>query len=307
MDQAASAQVIQAFRSLAPYMDTTLKLAPNPGATKRPRVNQGTDRKDHRQKDDEGEILPAMQLMARMVINMDRDWQMLKREDTFVLFFNNQEPTGSLKMLLETATTWHQQAQQDPSLSLRTPLRQKLVQTLMIDLMDRIQKLLEAKEGSDLLNSALQSSIILPNKTFPYMEWNPTTRSLQVSNRPPLSVAKLHQHCTELLDMFKDASVIQRFHALPVKEGSNTSPWRLQLCLRDDRPWQLMQSLNQSSVWTLMAMSLKQHSRYQSPLANRLEQALGMTPSTGSQKGRGKGKNQQKGKQLTQTTKSETK
>ena len=95
----------------------------------------------------------------------------------------------------------------------------------------------------------------------------------------------MHQHCTELLDMFRDPAIILRFHALPTKPESVVSPWRLQVSLRADRPWELLQALCQSSVWTLMATSLKQHSRFQSPLALKLEESLGLKTMKGTGKG----------------------
>ena len=45
----ASSQVFQAFRSLAPFLDGTLKLTPNPGATKRQKVHPMSKDKPGRQ------------------------------------------------------------------------------------------------------------------------------------------------------------------------------------------------------------------------------------------------------------------
>ena len=294
----ASSQVFQAFRSLAPFLDGSPKLTPNPGALKRQKVRP--DSKDH--KDDKSSVdsglTPALQVMARMLIHLDRDQQMQKREDTYIFFFNSAEETGSLHLLRKTAEQWHNQSTQGSS-SLRTPLRQLLLQKLFQDLMDRIQKLLDAPEGSELMQKAMDAMILLPDRTFPYLEWNPVKKALQVSKKTPLSLNKMHQNCTEMLDMLSDPSIIQRFHALPVKENSNVAPWRLQVSLRADRPWELLQALASSSVWTLMATSLKPHSRMQSPLALQLEQMMGLTTGKDHKKGKGKGKSHRPSPQTT--------
>ena len=300
----ASAQVLQAFQSLAPLLDGSLKLTTNPGATKRQKVDAQSDKKKDKPTAESSNLLPAIQLMAKLVISLDRDQQLQKKEDTYLFFFNSKEPTGSLGVLQKAAEEWHHQATLQPSSPSKTPLRQKLLQTLLIDLMDRIQKLADAPPESPLMQKAVQSMILLPDRTFPYLEWDHTTKALQISKRTPISLQKMHQHCTELLDMFRDPSIILRFHALPTKPESAVSPWRLQVSLRADRPWELLQALCQSSVWTLMATSLKQHSRFQSPLALKLEESLGLKSMKGTGKG-SKGHKGSKGPSKLQTTKKE--
>ena len=190
----ASSQVFQAFRSLAPFLDGSLKLTPNPGALKRQKVRPDSkDLKDDKSNVDSG-LTPALQVMARMLIHLDRDQQMQKREDTYIFFFNSAEETGSLHLLRKTAEQWHNQSTQGSS-SLRTPLRQLLLQKLFQDLMDRIQKLLDAPEGSELMQKAMDAMILLPDRTFPYLEWNPVKKALQVSKKTPLS---LEQNAPEL-------------------------------------------------------------------------------------------------------------
>ena len=78
-----------------------------------------------------------------------------------------------------------------------------------------------------------------------------------------------------------------------MKDSSPIAPWRLQLALRADRPWELIYSLSQSSVWSLMAMSMKPHNRFQSPMAERLETMLELRPK-GKGSGKGKGKDRKK-------------
>ena len=238
----ASAQVLQAFQNLAPLLDGTLKLSANPAATKRQRVAAHLAKKD-KPSAETSNLLPVLQVMAKLVLSLDRENQLQKKEDTYLFFFNSKETSGSLGILKKAAEDWHQQATLQPPSSLKTPLRQKLLQTLLTDLLDRIQKLGDAPPESPLMQKAVQTMTILPDRTFPYLEWDHNTTALQISKRTPISLQKMHQHCTELLDMFRDSSLIQRFHALPTAPESAVSPWRLQVSIRADRPWELLQAL----------------------------------------------------------------
>lgn len=170
----------------------------------------------------------------------------------------------------------------------------------MSELTTRVNRLLEAPEDSPLLQAAKQTQLLLENKRS-YMVWNQQDQKLQVSTKTPVSLAKMSEHCTELQEGFRDVSLIMKFHALPTKEDSPVTPWRLQMSAREDRTYELLLHLAQSQVWTLLAASLKQHNLHQSTLASTLERSLGLQP----QKGKGKGKHKGKPQKL-QSPKKET-
>ena len=288
----AAQQMIATFQGLASLLDPNLKLSDNPGATKRLRRQHllpGPNDDDSKPKQ-QLDTSKVMMLMAKMMLRMDRDMQMLHKETTFLFFFCSKESSGVLPQLVKAATAWHEQAQMGSSSSM-TPLRQTLMQQLMQELINRIEKLAAAPDNSPLHQVALKNQIILADRTVPYMQWDHQTQALKVSTKTPLSLAKLGQNCVELLDHLKDPTLVMRFHSLPTKEGSLVTPWRLQLSARDDHPYSMLLHLCQSQVWALVAASMKQHNLHQSNLASALEHSLGMTPTKGKGKGKSKTKN----------------
>lgn len=293
-------QMLQTFQNIAPLLDNGLKLAPNPEAPKRQRRAQDqadpSDKsslaKGQAQQIDHQKLLL---LMGRLLLKVDRDLQVLQRETTFIIFFSSQEQTGILPLLLQEANVWHQSSKEGSS-SLKMPLRQVLLQTVVKELIARLTKLTEAPADSPLLEVARKTNIVLENNTIPFMEWDALEKRLKIAAKTPVSLAKMGEHLLELQEGFKDANLIMKFHSLPTKPDSVITPWRLQMSSREDRTYDLMLHLAQSQIWTLIAASLKQHNLYQSSLAANLEQSLGLKPP----KGQGKGKSKTKGHKMPQ-------
>ena len=298
--EGALSQMLQTFQNLAPMLDTGLKLSPNPAAPKRQRRQDGAIKpKEESSQQGHGQDAHLDQqklliLMAKLLLRVDRDLQVIHRETTFIFYFSCKDPKGVLPLMLQEAETWHQASTENAS-TWKRPLRQVLLQTLLTALTTRVHKLLEAPEDSPLMEAAKSSRIRLENKTIPFMEWNPQEQKLQVSQKTPVSLAKMSEHCLELQDGFKDPTLIQKFHSLPAKPDSAVTPWRLQMSSREARTYELMLHLAYSQVWTLLATSLKQHNLYQSSLAATIEQNLGLRP-----KGQGKGKQKGKGHKANQ-------
>jgi hypothetical protein len=286
----ASAQILQSFQHLAPLLgvklDKDLTLAPNPAQTKRPRQDVGPTGKGRHVKQenemDQSQLQETVLLMAKILVRHDQQIEAVRREDTFIFFFNNQAPTGSLKCLLAAAETWHSQSQtrQTPW----QPLRQRLLQVLLKDLLARLTQLGEAPQDSPLVQAAQMNNVLLPDQTCPYLDWDPTQKKLMVSKRPPISLKKMVQNIQELQEMSTEVTLVQAFHALP--PSGEITPWRLQLSLRADREYWLMRALCGSSIWVLMASSLKAHSLHQSSLVNQLSRSLNLRPSKGKSKGK---------------------
>ena len=51
------------------------------------------------------------------------------------------------------------------------------------------------------------------------------------------------QFCTELQDMFRNLTLVQKFHALPTNPKTSITPWRLQMSAREDQPYNFMAHL----------------------------------------------------------------
>lgn len=290
MDGMAAQHQIQAtFNQLAPLLqavtDQSLKLDPNPNKQKKAK-NEHTKGKGKSAKPPDGEPAPAqlaqaMLVMSKLLIRLDRDLQSIKQEDSFLLFFNNKQPTGALPILMKAAQAWHQQQQEEEKQTPWMPLRQKLFQTLFNELLTKITQLGEASPQSDLIKAAVQQRLLLEDRTMPFLEWSRQKQCLQVSKIAALSLRTMKANIEDLIEASTEPSLIKAFHALPA--GGEVTPWRLQLSPRSDREFLLLKSLTGSSAWTLMGTSLKLHNQMQSSLATQLSTL--MVP-----KGKGKGK-----------------
>ena len=122
-----------------------------------------------------------MQLIAKLVLRLERDVQMLHKETTFLFYFSCNEASGALPMLLQAADQWHAQMKEGQSSSTTMPLRQVLMQTLVNELLTRVQRLEKALPDSQLIMSARKTQILLPDGGIPFMQWNPTLRKLVLS------------------------------------------------------------------------------------------------------------------------------
>ena len=286
----ATKQVFQIFQNMTPlWTDMSLKLEERPGPDKRPRRGEPPEQSPKpKGNQPQPQLAKAMGLMAKLVVQLDKDMQIMKAEDTCIFFFNNNEPSGCLPLMLKATETWY------AATSKLMPLRQKLMQVLLNELQTRVQTLGNAQQGSELFQTALKNNIVLQDKSFPYLEWDHTKQSLQISKRPSISLKRMHQICSDLLELLTDVEVVRRFHALPTKSKSSITPWKLQICLRNTAPWQLLLELSQSSAWMLIGTSMKRHSMFQSSLASQLQQTLGLHP----QKSKGQSKGKPSGRKL---------
>ena len=285
----ASAQVLNIFKSMAPFLDESLQLEANPGLQKRQRKDAGA--KPPKDPQASVDVTKALTLMARLVLRQDQEIQSIRREDTFLLFFNNKEKTGALPLMVQTAAAWHQQMQQSQDTKPSMPLRQKLLQVLLQELLQRMIKLGEAAPQSDLVKVAIQNNVLLPDMKCPYLEWDQKDKQLKISQRTPLTLKKMVENVTEFLEMCTQPDLIHRFHSLPAQEA--VTPWKLQLSLRADREFQLMQVFCQSSIWSLLGVTVKSHNHHQSHLASQLATTMGFQQTKGKNTGRGKGKTKQ--------------
>ena len=98
----ASAQILNSFRHLAPligvHLDKDLALESNPSLMKRPRKHVAPKGRGRHVKQEEEPDLNALHstvlLMAKILVRHDQQIEAVRREDTFIFFFNNQAPTG---------------------------------------------------------------------------------------------------------------------------------------------------------------------------------------------------------------------
>jgi hypothetical protein len=167
-------------------------------------------------------------------------------------------------------------------------LRQHLTQCLFQDLMVKVMKISEAQAGDPLFQTSVQSQVIDSEGNWPFLEWNPATKTLHTSSKTPISMTLMTQHVKELVEMFKDPELVMSFRSLQTNQEAPICPWRLQLNPRADRAWELLTRLSRCSLWTLIGTMLKPHSLTQCGLADTIQQALGHQVRKGKGKGRHK-------------------
>ena len=197
--EGALSQMLQTFQNLAPMLDTGLKLSPNPAAPKRQRRQDGAIKpKEESSQQGHGQDAHLDQqklliLMAKLLLRVDRDLQVIHRETTFIFYFRLQgskgrSPTDAARggglassihgECIDVEETPAPGFAPDPAHSAD----------------DSGPQASGGPEDSPLMEAAKSSRILLENKTIPFMEWNPQEQKLQVSQKTPVSLAKMSEH-----------------------------------------------------------------------------------------------------------------
>ena len=248
--------------------------------------------KDHLVKTEESgpesDALTALRQLAQLVLSHERALQNLAKQNSFVMFISNS-PQGALPLLATLADAWKRTLSTAQSTPPKQTLRTQLLQGLIKELLQRVQKLSVCKVGDMLWDTALQKGTIREDGSWPYMKWSPEEQKLIPANRAPIPMARLMKDLQYLDELLEDSTHVVRFHNL--KPQQEMTPWLLQVSLRDSEVWRLMTTLCQSSTWVLLGMQVKIHSQTLSRPAQAVQHLFGKgAPQT---KGTGKG---QKGK-----------
>ena len=276
----AQVQMLEAFRGVASLVDSTLKLSPDPRHPKRrkdaPTSADGVAKEDK-------DLLPMVKLMAQLLLRHEQDLQCLHRVDTFILFCN-REPTGLLNVMIHQTGQWKQQLEK-PQL-IRPPLRQHLFQAMLNDLLTKVTKISQCPKEDKLIQAMLKTGMLMEDYSWPFLKWDPAKRAMIRTSQQPISMKRMMEDLTELIEQGTNAQLVQRFHSLSPKSEAQVVPWRLQLNLRMDTAWNMLLHLTQNSVWSIQGANLKAHSQQESRQAQDLRALL--QPSKGKSKGKGK-------------------
>ena len=260
-DLGTTAQVMEVFSALAPMfqkVDPTLKLAPDPRATKK--LRKAAPNKPCEEVEDQEMVvaeqpLPVLQMLrmlTQLVIRHDQEIQSLRRTDQFILCLN-PEPQGAMQVLLTETAQWKKKMDSSSTAQMM-PLRQHLMIALLNALKKRAGQVIECPTTDQLYQTSLDKGLILQDRSFPFHRWDGQTNQLILDKKAPISAKKMGQHLDELLEMFMDKELVVRFHALraPLEQQQKIVPWRLQLNLRSDRPYELLYQMAYNSIWMLV-------------------------------------------------------
>ena len=174
----------------------------------------------------------------------------------------------------------------DSQSPVKMPLRQHLYQSLLRDLMNRLSKIMKCQKGDPLIQALHTTGTLTQDYCWPYLKWDAKQNKLVQSEQKPISMDKMMEHVTEMVEAATDVTLVQRFGSLNPKNTAPVIPWRLQVSLRHDRHWELLLQMCHSSIWSLLGVSFKAHTPNQSQLAKTIQAQI----SPSSSKGKGKGK-----------------
>lgn len=144
--------------------------------------------------------------------------------------------------------------------------------TLVQTLLQRAMRVQDCKKDDPLWTSSLQSKLILPDASWPFLKWDHSKKMLDLDGKATsIPMKEMIQHLEHLYKMLERGEAIIRFHALQNKtKQTPVVPWRLELDMKDHRLHTLLTSLVHNSVWQLIQVRLKPHHQQQSKMADEL-------------------------------------
>ncbi|CAL1169641.1 unnamed protein product [Cladocopium goreaui] len=224
-DESALAQIRETYQFLTPLLDKSLKLQPNPKPQKSRRMDT-TTQGDPADQDQQGQgpqqLLKYLQVLGQLTLRHEHNWNLLQSTDCFILFFQ-QDQESALHGLLTATQEWHQQRQSNP-MGMTTTLRQHLCQHLLQDLLNRTTKVSKSKPGEVLFQACRDRNLILEDMSWPFLRWDPTKKSLAVDKKKAVTMPKMLEHLQELIEEFRDPTLVVRFQGLSTSHAQATQP-----------------------------------------------------------------------------------
>ena len=150
----------------------------------------------------------------------------------FVLFLQ-AGAKGALPLILKQTATWKEQAQTKQAMA---PLRHHLFNHMVKDLLHRFEMLQKTKPEDKAWQAALQTSMVEQDGTWPFLQWDPQSRTMVKAQRPGIPMAHMQTQLQELVELTVDAHQI-----LDNPQASSVFPWLIQVTMRNNRLWELWQ------------------------------------------------------------------
>lgn len=277
-------EMLEAFKHLGPLLMSRYERPDDAREQKKMKKEQGQPENKG------GDALKLLQAMGALLIRVDAEQQVLKRQDCWICFMQT-EPQALLPSLIQKATEWHQQRKtgnMTPDEQL-LPLRCHLTQHLADFLMHRLLKLSQCKENDPLRTTAIAHGALTQEGSFPYQRWHQATQQLKTTSQEPITMARMLKYGEQLQAIMKDQSAIAKFHSLKPQAAETVIPWLMQVSMRHDELQTLLTILHGNTVWSLVGMSVKPHSQSHSRPAQHLMELLGKGQGKSRSKGKAKG------------------
>ena len=183
--QMGDAEILEAFKAMGPLLLND-KFVRDPGTEKEPKKHKRNHVPENTAQ--APEVTKLVRLMGSMILRLDAEHQLMKRQDSFVFFLQTEEP-ALLPQLLLRAKAWHaqmkQRVQQPGDQPPYVPLRTVLFQDMATLLEDRVQKLSKANSQDPLWVTATTHGVLTSEGNFPFQRWCQQQKSLVLTKKDP--------------------------------------------------------------------------------------------------------------------------
>lgn len=173
--------------------------------------------------------------MAKLMLRQEEELSRLRIDTSWMLFLDNQ-PDGLVPVLQTTAEQWQQKFEAN---KVDASLKVILFLAMIREIGNRLKGF---PENEAQVTRAANVGWTTPGtgSTGPmwhYQQWNPETRQVERSSRPPLSHHDALQHLETLMQRAGSPNTVTRFKAARRLEGDHAAavvPFMLSLSLRSE-------------------------------------------------------------------------
>lgn len=236
------------------------------------------------------QVLQVLQALTRLCLQLDRDAQTLRQQDTFIIFLANEEQAVLPRLIQETAH-WKKMVENK---TCTRPLRCVLIQAFLVSVQDRMKQLVQSAQMGKARQVAIEKGLLTSDGCWPFHRWDNVQHTLILDQKQALKFDQVTQLIDELIETATQDDWVLSFHSLKGGElvANKIIPWKLQISLRMQEPWRILCTLSQNQVWQTVGASLRQHTQRMSPAATHLQHCAGKGHGKAHYKGKGSKKGQ---------------
>ncbi|CAE7375731.1 unnamed protein product [Symbiodinium necroappetens] len=219
-----------------------------------------SDRKWNSDTDRDKELMNLCLSMGRLLQRHEDQFGINRAQDNYVMFAQCQGVLSMVPELYVAAEAWKTMKKETPEL-LTLPLRAWLLKH-WVDLMLKRMEMIMTSE--DTIKQAKDMLILDDQCNVPYLEWNRSSRSLQIKkDRDPMTLSQVLEALKAMQLLAIQPLVVLRFHAtreLCQEMKSEVVPLMLQVGSRTaecHQMWNHLQRLSHSAACRVTAVSLR--------------------------------------------------
>ena len=213
-----------------------------------------------RDQDRDKAILNLCMSMGRLLLRHEDQFGINRSQDNYVMFAQCQGMLSMVPELYVAAEAWKTMKKETPAL-LTLPLRAWLLKHWVDLMLKRVEMIMTSEET---VQQAKDMLILDEQCNIPYLEWNRTTRALQVKrDRDPMTLTQVLELLKTMQHLVIQPMTVMRFHAtreLCQEMKSEVMPLLLQIGSRTaegHQLWNSMQRLCHSAACRVTAVSLR--------------------------------------------------